>query len=468
MIKNLTEYNLTSSTLKAFEERKLFLERQMSADNVQLEINGIVAISDELRQQIQEYENIVNKNVIFDTVESLQELPTTLIGKRLQLNISQEEMALKIKMDVSQYIELENNDFYEIDRENFEKILDILRLDNPHQLLTKDYVALMPIIESNLRKLDNKASFIANAIKPIKEMLGTNTSLTNFNIEKLIHQFKEVFSINIQEEIEPSKMQNSLAVAFKHKINVNDNNLNLSTAYAAYVARVITKQMKNSIKCKADPIAIRQLLLEEYGGVSLEACVDFIWKHNVAVIPLNIHGSFHGACLDFSETKAIVLSQQNKTISRWKFDLLHELYHALVMEYSLYIERTDIMDQNEDEEKQASEFASYVIFGQEMESVLELILAQSGGHMSLVKDSVISIGEEFGLNIDDLANYVAFRISKGGLNFWGTAMNLQKDRRNPADILLSYLRNEINLAHINTFEFEVLQTIFNQEVILLG
>lgn len=468
MIKNLSEYNLTSSTLKAFEERKLFLERQTRADNVQLEIEGIVAISDELQQQIEQYENIVNKRIIFNTIESLQELPITLIGKRIQLNISQEEMASKIKMDASRYIELENNDFYEIEKEHFEKILDILNLDNPHQILTKDYVALMPIIESNLRELDKKASFIANAIKPIKELLSTNASLTNFNIERLIQQFKEVFSINIQEEIDPSKMQNSLAVAFKHKINVNDNNLNLSTAYAAYVARVITRRMKSSKKYKADPIAIRQFLLERYGDVSLEACVDFIWKLNVAVIPLNIHGSFHGACLDFDETKAIVLSQQNKTISRWKFDLLHELYHALVMEYSLYIERTDIMDQNEDEEKQASEFASYVIFGQEMESVLELILVKSGGHMSLVKDSVISIAEEFDLNIDDLANYVAFRISKGGLSFWGTAMNLQKDRRNPTDILLAYLRNEINIVHINSFEFEVLQTVFNQEVILLG
>lgn len=468
MIKNLSEYNLTSSTLNDFKKRKLFLEKQMSADNVQLEIDGIIAISDELHQQIKQYENIVNKKTVFNAIESLQELPTTLIGKRIQLNISQEEMALKLKMDTSQYIELEKNDFYEIDREHFEKILDILELDNPHQILTKDYSALMPIIESNLRKLDSKASFIANAIKPIKELLNTKSSLTNFNIERLIQQFKEVFLLNIHEEIEPSKMQNSLAVAFKHKINVNDNNLNLSTAYAAYVARVITKQMKNSKNCKADPIAIRQFLLKEYSDVSLEACVDFIWKLNIAVIPLNIHGSFHGACLDFDETKAIVLSQQNKTISRWKFDLLHELYHALVMEYSLYIERTDIMDQNEDEEKQASEFASYVIFGQEMESVLELILSKSGGHMSLVKDSTISVADEFNLNVDDLANYVAFRISKGGLNFWGTAMNLQKDRRNPMDILLTYLRNEINIVHINSFELEVLQTVFNQEVILLG
>lgn len=468
MIKNLSEYILTSSTLNEFKKRKSFLERQPPTDTTILEINGIIAIINDLSEQIYYYENIKNGTILFKSLESFQDLPTILIGKRIQLNISQEDMAKKLGLDSLQYISLENNDFYGIDTKLFTNILKILGIDNPNQILTKDYKTLIPIIEDNLKELDKSSSFISVTIKSIKENFKKKSTLTNYYIEKIIEQFKEAFSIDIQEKITPSKMNTSLAVAFKHTINVNESNLNLSTTYAAYTARVIVKQMKPSIKCKADPITIRREILKNYKSITLDSCLDFIWKLNIAVIPLNMHGSFHGACLDFDGTKAIILSQQNKSVSRWKFDLLHELYHALVMDYSIYIERTDIMYQDNQEEKQASEFASYVIFGQEMESILALILEQSGGHMELVKNITDSIAKEFDINLDDLANYVAFRISKRPYSFWGAARNLQSDLRNPVDILLDRLSKEIHAVDLSSFEFNILQTIFNQEVISLG
>ena len=468
MIKNLSEYMITSSTLNEFEKRKSFLENQPPTDKTTLEINGLVAIINDLSEQIYQFERIKNGIITFKSLEKFQDLPTIFIGKRIQLDISQEEMAEKLGLVPFQYISLENNDFYGIDTKLFTNILKILRINNPNQILTKDYKTLIPIIEDNLKELDKSSTFMSSTIKSTKESFKKKSALTNYYIEKIIEQFKEFFFIDIQEKITPSKMNSSLAVAFKHKTNIKESSLNLSTAYAAYTARVIVKQMKPSTKYKADPITIRKEILKTYKSVTLDSCLDFIWKLNIAVIPLNMHGSFHGACLDFDETKAIILSQQNKCVSRWKFDLLHELYHALVMDYSIYIERTDIMYQDDQEEKKASEFASHVIFGQEMESVLALILEQSGGHMDLVKKVTVSIAKEFNINIDDLANYVAFRISKRPYSFWGAAMNLQTDLRNPVDIVLDHLSKEIQSVNLSSFEFDIMQTIFNQEVISLG
>ena len=144
--------------------------------------------------------------------------------------------------------------------------------------------------------------------------------------------------------------------------------------------------------------------------------------------------------------------------------MLHELYHALTMDYSAYIERTEIMDQDNVEEKTASEFASYVIFGQEMDSFLKLVLERSDGQVERIKNNVISVAQAYGINIDDFSNYIAYRISKRPINFWGVAANLQIDNRNPADILRNYLYTHVNTKIIDSFELDILQKALNREV----
>ncbi len=466
MIKNSHEYDLTNSLIKQFNERRTFLMEQERTDEIEYEIAGIAAISEDLKQQLCWYDAVKNGEVVFKVIDSLFELPKVLIGKRLQLGLSQSELAEKLSMDTDDYIRLENEDFYGLTFELLQKILFILDLDNPNHILEKNYEQLLPTIESNLKKLNvNKRfleSFIPTDIQQVRETLRSRLSSASYLTEEFLEAFKKIFSVSLEEDISPSDLNSNLAFAFKRNINVSENNLTFTTAYAAYVSGIIAHQMPPSSTLKADPINIREEILGTYGAVNIENCLRFIWGLNIAVVPLHFHGSFHGACFDFNDTRTIALSQQNQTVSRWKFDMLHELYHALTMDYNAYIERTEIMDQDDEEESLASEFASYVIFGQEMDSFIELVLKRSDGQVERIKNNLISVAREYGIDIDDFSNYVAYRIRP--VNFWGVAANLQVDKRNPAAILREYLLSHLDITRMNSFELEVLQKALNQEV----
>jgi Zn-dependent peptidase ImmA (M78 family)/transcriptional regulator with XRE-family HTH domain len=457
MIKNSYEYDITSSILKNFEVRKAYLFEQPHSKETDLEINSIDVIINDLQNQLQLYIDIQSGKVTFDRIETIQDISKVFIGKRIQLNYTQSELSQKLGIDSEEYTILENNDFYGIPLELFNKILDILDLNNPNRILTKDYDQLIPLIEKNIKNLNINTSFLPISLKQVKQLVKDKSSIGSYYVEKVIDSIKQIFSINIDEDITHSQINSNIAVAFKHRININEDNLTTTTGYAAYIAKILANQMNSTINIKADPILIRTDIINKYGSVNLDTCLDFIWNLNIAVLPLNMHGSFHGACFDFESTKVIVLSQQNKTVSRWKFDLLHELYHALTMNYVAYIERTDIMDQNDGEEKLASEFASYVIFGQEMESLLQMILERSESKIEQIKKNIISVSEEFEINLDDLANYVAFRISEVQINLWGVAANLQTDKRDPVDILINNLYKNVIINEISPFELEILQ-----------
>ncbi|MEL7571308.1 MAG: hypothetical protein AAGU14_12205, partial [Eubacteriaceae bacterium] len=97
-------------------------------------------------------------------------------------------------------------------------------------------------------------------------------------------------------------------VAFKRSVNVNIINLNFITSFAAHAALVFAKQLESKSKIlRADPITIRQAILKFDNSLSLEACLEFIWSLNIAVLPLDIKSGFHGACFDFEDKKVITL-----------------------------------------------------------------------------------------------------------------------------------------------------------------
>ena len=143
------------------------------------------------------------------------------------------------------------------------------------------------------------------SFEQVRETFQKKLSSASYLTEKFLESFKKVFSVNLEDDITISNYRSKLAVAFKRKINVNEDNLTFTTSYAAYVLSILANQMPPSSELKADPITIRDTILETYGTVNIETCLDFIWRLNIAVIPLNFHSSFHGACFDLKARRQL-------------------------------------------------------------------------------------------------------------------------------------------------------------------
>ncbi len=471
MIKSPQELVITEKMVSNFQDRMAQLTSiKDPSEAVSSEILAIKVMISDLNMQIKWYNDTIDGRNNFNSVNSLAEIPMAIVGKRLQLNLSSSDLAQDIGISEDDYINLENDDFYGVESSLLDKIFKTLDIENTGNILNNEAELNIETVETNLQQLKiNKA--LLSQIMPItfedvKAAIRDAKQDAYFLFSKFIEAFNNYFSIDLRNSFSEQTIENSFAVAFKRRVNINVDNLNFTTSFAAHIALIISKQLKaSSLTIKADPISIRSNIIKYYGEISLESCLEYIWDLNLAVLPLDIKSGFHGACFDFEDRKVIVLNQQTDTVSRWKFDLLHELYHALTMDYNAYIERIDIMQQNEGEEKSASDFASFVIFGQEVESFVKIVLDRSKGNAELIKSSIIDVAKQFRLNVDDFSNYVAYRISTFSISFWGTAANIQIDKRSAREITRNYLLRKLDYNAINANDLFVLQKSIIERVI---
>jgi len=59
------------------------------------------------------------------------------------------------------------------------------------------------------------------------------------------------------------------------------------------------------------------------------------------------------------------------------------------------------------------------------EELAEQCVTAAKNRVELLKNAVPSVAQSGGVQVDALANYMAFRLSLQGINWWGAANNLQ-------------------------------------------
>jgi hypothetical protein len=143
-------------------------------------------------------------------------------------------------------------------------------------------------------------------------------------------------------------------------------------------------------------------------------------------------GAFHGAFWRMQGRGVIVLKQQTKSEARWLFDLLHELWHAgeepdQPERSLLELPETDPDRRDSKEEKHASMYAGNIVLAGRAEELVAIVQKETNGLIPRFKASVQSVAAREGVAAASLANYLAFRLSLQGQNWWGAASNLQPE-----------------------------------------
>ena len=188
-----------------------------------------------------------------------------------------------------------------------------------------------------------------------------------------------------------------------------------------------------------DPAAMRRCIRERYETVDLKSALHTAWDLGVVVLPLRDRGAFRGACWRYEGRNAVVLKQTSKHEARWLFDLLHELFHAgqhpeadtleVIEEDETSAERRTSV-----EEIAASQFAGEVVLDCKAEHVAQVCVQAARKSVERLKSVVPTVAAKNGVSVGALANYLAFRLSWQGVNWWGTAANLQADDSDPWSI----------------------------------
>jgi Zn-dependent peptidase ImmA (M78 family) len=461
MIRDSRELYITINIKNDFKERlKTLLLYQPKSDIVNGEISALKSTILNLENQITCFVDAQNGKLRFDEIDNLNDLPKVVNGKKIQSGLSSDDIANKMNISIDEYKILEDDDFYNISDQNIQKLLSVLGIKNRIKTMNRNISEEIKFIENKIKVL-NIDKHIMNSLLPItidniKSSSNDGTKNIHLLINKFFSEFRKMFLFDINEDDVINAITRNISVAYKKSIKINQKSLNTATIIALNVAKIICRQIPEALNFpKADPIEIREDIIKKYTDVSFESCLEYTWSLNIPVFSLSIKKGFHGACFNFHEKKIIVLNQQNNAISRWKFDLLHELYHALTMKNFIYIGEEDKMLWNDINEKNASTFSSFVIFGCEVDTFLKIVLERCDGHVEYLKRNIQSVALEYHLNVDDFSNYTAYRINS--MDAWKIATVLQQSNTSPNKIVNDiFLRNILN-TDFDDDEISILQ-----------
>ena len=212
----------------------------------------------------------------------------------------------------------------------------------------------------------------------------------------------------------------------------------LYAAYANYLAVVALKGARPLLTkaIPTDAAAMRRCIAEHRGAIDLRNALHAAWDLGVVVLPLRDRGTFHGACWRYEGRNVVVLKQTSRHEARWTFDLMHELFHAGQRPESETLEvveadETSAERRNSDEEIAASQFAGDVLLDGKAEAVAQACVKAAKGSVERLKSVVPTVAAQNKIEVGALANYMAFRLSWQGVNWWGAAANLQADDGDP-------------------------------------
>lgn len=216
-----------------------------------------------------------------------------------------------------------------------------------------------------------------------------------------------------------------------------------------------------------DPIEIRELILERYGSINLENMLRYIWSLGIPVLPLNDSGAFHGACWHVNGRNIIVLKQVTQYQGRWLFDLCHELGHVskhLSEAQDIIIETQEISPFHEfDDEWEASQFASNILFAGDADELAEMSVKFAKNKVEFLKSAVLQVSNIKNVQVDLLANYLAFRLSKENkINWWGTANNLQITEPHPWVVTKELLLEQVDPDALSPDDYELLKRALSE------
>jgi hypothetical protein len=216
--------------------------------------------------------------------------------------------------------------------------------------------------------------------------------------------------------------------------------------------------------------AFRAELMARYGNVDFRTALRFAWDLGVVVLPLNDPGAFHGACWRRGGVNVVVLKQRLRYPARWLFDLLHELRHAGenpdAPEFEV-LEGAEISDErrNSKEERDASWFSGQVVLDGRAEELVKACISVSGGDLRRMKSAVESVAAREGFAPEQLANYLAFRLSLQGENWWGPATKLQDMTYDPSAYARDLFFERFDFSRLSEVDLNLLTLALHDEMI---
>lgn len=453
MITNERQYKITRSEADRFRKAITDLSGAPARADVhprliEAEREAMESQLADLQAELAEYDRLKSADLSVISIDSFDELADGLIQARIAGGLSQRALADRLGIKEQQIQRYEAERYASASYQRLREIADALGVRIKNDILLPVAPDSFGGLVSKLRQVGLDREFLLSRLLPSTDAARANgeiagdddddyalTARTGTVLERVFGWTRD----NVFGAQALTAPRFAAAEArFKMPANRAQAATGLYAAYANYLAVIVLKGARSlpQLEIPTDPAVMHRRIQETYETVTLRNALHMAWDLGVVVLPLRDRGTFHGACWRYEGRNVVVLKQRSRQEARWLFDLLHELFHAAQRPEASTLEiieadETSAERRNSDEEIAASQFAGEVVLDGKAETLAQACVRAARNSVERLKSVVPTIAATNGVSVGALANYLSFRLSWQGVNWWGTAANLQADDGDP-------------------------------------
>jgi transcriptional regulator with XRE-family HTH domain len=463
MIKNERQYKITKAQIQRFEQALRDAAKEQPA------LKGVDPIFEaahrealqsqleSLQAEVAEYETLQAGDQKVFEVDSLDILPTALIKARIAAGLTQKMLADRLGLKEQQIQRYEATEYSAANLSRLAAIIKALGVHFREGVVLPGSVSLDSILK-RLSQLGFDKDFVLRRLIPpaLQTQLqeaGPQESL----VIRVAAAIARVLGLRVEDFFGHDQLHLNQAALFtgrlKTRANVDMKYMSSYAVYAHYLAmRVLDAIEPSQQTLLTDPSEVAKKLRVS-GGMAFENVLRFVWSCGVPVLPLQDTRAFNGACWRVDYRNVIVLKRNTASPARWMFDLLHEFRHAgqALGQSNLSIVDTSAIAQDQvdvDAEEEASTFAGDVLLYDRAEDLTAIVVQRADKNVPFFKSIVPRVAQENNVGTAELANYIAFRLSLEGFDWWGTAANLQDNDAASWQIAVDLLFEHLDLKRL--------------------
>ena len=480
MIKNERQYRITKSRVEEFE-RALATDACRATPPRTTELQALeraaaVGQLQTMRDELADYESLAAGNQTIFAVDSFEELPVSLIRARISIGLSQKELATRLGLKEQQIQRYEATDYASASLSTILRVIDALGIRVRKDVLLPNADLSLAGLWRRLKEAGLPRSLVVGRMLPTilgAEIENASERRNNKGEEETLAlrvaaSLGRIFNVGpatFFSDRPPVLSGTAGALArFKVSASAEATRLGAYTIYAHYLALVVLNATPfASIRFMPETAAaFRHAVQKAYTTMTFTNVLRFAWDCGVVVLPLNDSGAFHGACWRVKGRHVVVLKQRNQALSRWFFDLLHELRHTKQEEQDpefSVIEAEETSQERRESvfEQDADVFAANVLLDDRAKELVRRCVDLAGGSVERLKSIVPKVAQEANVDVGALANYVAFRLARQGTtNWWGAAANLQASVINPWEQSRDVFLERVDFSRINPVDRELI------------
>jgi len=462
MIKNAREYQITKAQAAKFGRALATLSDDYpDRDIAELERDAMRSQLADLRAELEEYEALESGRLKVVEVEDLSDLPRVLIQARIAAGLSQRELAERLGLKEQQVQRYEATEYASA---SLSRILEVVRALGVK--LRQDIV--LPSADMSLEALLKQLRSVGFDKEFIQSKLVDVAADVQQSAWKTANVIGRVFGIPPAELFTGKfsssvRHQASAQAMFKLPANANEPKLHAYAAYAHYLA-TRTLAMTDAVPLgdlPSHPSSVHATLVNQYGDVSFESALRYVWQLGIPVLPLRDSGAFHGAFWRVSGRPIVVLKQRVRSSARWLIDLLHEYYHAVQTSGLMEAQIIELSDSpyerlNSPAEREATQWATAVALGGREQELVDMCVAEARRDVPRLKRAVRNVAVREGVSVDVLANYMAYRLTLfNEAEWWGAASNLQDNNDDPWVVARDVFLENVELHRLDRMDREL-------------